>query len=576
MWSSAQSAASITRMLGPRINRGAIMSTILPTSLLAQPFALSTTFLDELQPLAPLAALDVSAVNAVSAPTPESIAPAASTEVELSPVAQFQSALAQSHQLLDELQTPGVTNGANGAAAAGAQQLSSTDQLHTLTGAAQNLVAAYNLLQTDSASTPLAAAAEAPLLNNLLHSVTQPNPAADASQAAGPATLADIGITLRPTPAIDHGAGLALDAQALQTAYAANPQGTVALVNQTTDTFEQLGDQYARQLSVEAAVPPLLVAVQAGASGSAGSNSAGVVPAAGVSQDTLADLALLDAFAGSATQAQSASSASNEAAALAQLDQLDQLQQQHQLDQARDAYATQLAALPPQAGAARTPAAPGANTIPSTQNTARTQLGEQATQAQLAQQLDAEQYAARLLDNKRLADSATQQQDDAATQLRIVEQQQESAASAAQTQVLSASAAALAEQQQTAALADAAALTLTENAALTQEASAANPAAADELAAESAVADAQAGVGATATPAAIAAAPAQTAPDNGAGNADPLAVNPALAAAIAAYRLGGATAPVQSRPAPPTQRPEPVQKVAPVDPVDSASDAPPS
>src|SRR5471032_2693771 len=497
MWSSAQSAASITRMLGPRINRGAIMSTILPTSLLAQPFALSTTFLDELQPLAPLAALDVSAVNAVSAPTPESIAPAASTEVELSPVAQFQSALAQSHQLLDELQTPGVTNGANGAAAAGAQQLSSTDQLHTLTDAAQNLVAAYNLLQTDSASTPLAAAAEAPLLNNLLHSVTQPNPAADASQAAGPATLADIGITLQPTPAIDHGAGLALDAQALQTAYAANPQGTVALVNQTTDTFEQLGDQYARQLSVEAAVPPLLVAVQAGASGSAGSNSAGVVPAAGVSQDTLADLALLDAFAGSATQAQSASSASNEAAALAQLDQLDQLQQQHQLDQARDAYTTQVAALQPHdsplgasniqgglgasnaagtLGAAATATSAGAPGTSDATGASRTRLGEQAAQELLAQQSDAEQFAARQLDSKRLNDSNTQKQQDAATQLRIVEQQQEQAASAAQTQVLNAGQAALTGQQQVQALADAAAETATENAAITAEASAANPA----------------------------------------------------------------------------------------------------
>src|SRR5471030_416593 len=529
------------------------MSTILPTSLLAQPFALSTTALDELQALTPLAALDVTAVTALAS---ESVTPIASTDVAFSPVAQFQSALAQSHQLLDELQTPEI---GSGAPAAGTGQLSSAEQLNTLTDAAQNLVAAYNLLQADGTTATLSAstvvAPPAPLLDQLQHSVSQPYPAADASQAAGPATLADIGITLQAAPAIDTGAGLTLDAQALQTAYAANPQGTVALLNQTTDTFEQLGDQYAEQRGVEAAVPPLLVAVQAGASGSAGSNSAGVVPAAGVSQDTLADLALLDAFAGSATQAQSASSASNEAAALAQLDQLDQLQQQHQLDQARDAYATQLAALPPQAGAARTPAAPGANTIPSTQNTARTQLGEQATQAQLAQQLDAEQYAARLLDNKRLADSATQQQDDAATQLRIVEQQQESAASAAQTQVLSASAAALAEQQQTAALAEAAA---------------------DELAAEAAVADAQAGVGATATPAAIVAAPAQTAPDNGAGNADPLAVNPALAAAIAAYRLGGATAPVQSRPAPPTQRPEPVQKVAPVDPVDSASDAPAS
>src|SRR5471030_731759 len=332
------------------------MSTILPTSLLAQPFALSTTALDELQALTPLAALDVTAVTALAS---ESVTPIASTDVAFSPVAQFQSALAQSHQLLYELQTPEI---GSGAPAAGTGQLSSAEQLNTLTDAAQNLVAAYNLLQADGTtatlSAPTAVATPAPLLDQLQHSVSQPYPAADASKAAGPATLADIGNTLQEEPAIDTGACLTLDAQALQTAYAANPQGTVALLNQTTDTFEQLGDQYAEQRSVEAAVPPLLVAVQAGASGSAGSNSAGVVPAAGVSQDTLADLALLDAFAGSATQAQSASSASNEAAALAQLDQLDQLQQQHQLDQARDAYATQLAALPPQAGAARTPGAP--------------------------------------------------------------------------------------------------------------------------------------------------------------------------------------------------------------------------
>src|SRR5471032_2311996 len=471
------------------------MSTILPTSLLAQPFALSTTALDELQALTPLAALDVTAVTALAS---ESVTPIASTDVAFSPVAQFQSALAQSHQLLDELQTPEI---GSGAPAAGTGQLSSAEQLNTLTDAAQNLVAAYNLLQADGTTATLSAstavAPPAPLLDQLQHSVSQPYPAADASQAAGPATLADIGITLQAAPAIDTGAGLTLDAQALQTAYAANPQGKVALLNQTTDTFEQLGDQYAEQRSVEAAVPPLLVAVQAGASGSAGSNSAGVVPAAGVSQDTLADLALLDAFAGSATQAQSASIASNEAAALAQLDQLDVLQQQQQLDQARDAYTTQVAALQPHdsplgasniqgglgasnaagtLGAAATAGTAGAPGTSDATGASRTRLGEQAAQELLAQQSDAEQFAARRLDSKRLNDSNTQKQQDAATQLRIVEQQQEQAASAAQTQVLNAGQAALTGQQQVQALADAAAETATENAAITAEASAANPA----------------------------------------------------------------------------------------------------
>lgn len=559
------------------------MSTILPTSTLAQPFALSTAFLDELHPLTPLAALEPGAIAALGN---AALTPAASSQVDLSSVAQFQSALAQSHQLLDELHTPAAGNGA-----AGAQQLSSTQQRNTVTDAAQNLVAAFNLLQADGASTLTApAAADAPLLDHLLHSVTQPNPAADASQAAGPATLADIGITLQPAQAADHGASLALNAQALATAYAANPQGTVALLNQTTGSFEQLGDQYAQQLSSEAAIPPLLAGVPDGASGG---KASGLAPAAGVSQNTLADLALLDAFAGNATQAQSASSAGNEAAALAQLDQLDGLQQQHQLDQARDAYTTQIAALKPQgltlgtqaslgaqsaAGAQATPGAPATSGTSATSVTSRTQLGEQAAQELSAQQIAAEQYAARQLDAKRLNDSATQKQQDAATELRVVEQQQEAAASAAQTQALSVSAAALTAQQQVQALADAAALTQTENAALTQEASAANPAAADELAAEAAIADAQSGVGATATPAAIVnpAAQALAPNDGGAATADPLAVNPALAAAIAAYRLGGATAPVQSRPTPPSQRPEPVRKVEPVEPVDSATDAPPS
>lgn len=471
------------------------MSTILPTSALAQPFALSTTFLDELQPLTPLAALEPAAIAALAN---EALTPSASSQVDLSSVAQFQSALAQSHQRLDALHTPG-----GGKGAAGTQQLSSTQQRNTVTDAAQNLVAAFNLLQADSASTLTAppAAADAPLLDHLLHSVTQPNPAADASQAAGPATLADIGITLQPAQAADHGASLALNAQALVTAYAANPQGTVALLHQTTGTFEQLGDQYAQQLSSEAAIPPLPAAVQAGVSGgvsngASGGKASGPAPAAGVAQNTLADLALLDAFAGNATPAQSASIAGNEAAALAQLDQLDVLQHQHQLDQARDAYTTQIAASRPQG------------------------------------------------------------------------QQQEDAASAAQT--LSASAAA---QQQVQALADAAALTLTENAALAQQASAANPAAAD-----AAIADAQSGVGTAAPPPAIVnpAAQAQAPNDGGAATADPLAVNPALAAAIAAYRIGGATAPVQSRPTPASQRPEPVRKVEAVEPVDSATDAPPS
>src|SRR5471032_265142 len=125
------------------------MSTILPTSLLAQPFALSTTALDELQALTPLAALDVTAVTALAS---ESVTPVASTDVDFSPVAQFQSALAQSHQLLDELQTPAIGSG-NGTPAAGTQQLSGMEQLNTLTDAAQNLVAAYNLLQADAATT---------------------------------------------------------------------------------------------------------------------------------------------------------------------------------------------------------------------------------------------------------------------------------------------------------------------------------------------------------------------------------------------------------------------------------------
>src|SRR5471030_174536 len=337
MWTSAQSAAPAPRKLGPRINRGAIMSTILPTSALAQPFALSTTFLDELQPLAPLTALEPAAIAALDN---AALTPAASSQVDLSSVAQFQSALAQSHQLLDELQTPV----GHGGPAASTQQLNSIDQLNTLTDAAQNLVAAFNLLQSDNASAPASAVAEAPLLNNLLHSVTQPNPAADASQAAGPATLADIGISLQPAPAIDGGANLTLNAQALQTAYAANPQGTVALLNQTTDTFEQLGDQYALQASDAAS---LAVATPAAV---AANNL--------VSQSSLADLALLDAFSETASAALPAGSVDTLSEQLAQI-QEEQLTQQ-QLDVARDAFTTQTAALP---AATDTPAAP-ASAVP--------------------------------------------------------------------------------------------------------------------------------------------------------------------------------------------------------------------
>src|SRR5471030_478815 len=318
------------------------MSTILPTSLLAQPFALSTTALDELQALTPLAALDVTAVTALAS---ESVTPIASTDVAFSPVAQFQSALAQSHQLLDELQTPEI---GSGAPAAGTGQLSSAEQLNTLTDAAQNLVAAYNLLQADGTTATLSAstavAPPAPLLDQLQHSVSQPYPAADASQAAGPATLADIGITLQAAPAIDTGAGLTLDAQALQTAYAANPQVTVALLNQTTDTFEQLGDQYALQASDAASL--------------AAATPAAVAANNLVSQSSLADLALLDAFSETASAALPAGSVDTLSEQLAQI-QEEQLTQQ-QLDVARDAFTTQTAALP---AATDTPAAP-ASAVP--------------------------------------------------------------------------------------------------------------------------------------------------------------------------------------------------------------------
>ena len=75
--------------------------------------------------------------------------------------------------------------------------------------------------------------------------------------------------------------------------------------------------------------------------------------------------------------------------------------------------------------------------------------------------------------------------------------------------------------------------------------------------------------------------PNPAAPDNasarsGGGVNDPLAVNPALAAAIAAYSLGGAQAAIQIRPAAAPPRTDRAQEVKPVQPIDSASDAPPS
>ncbi|WP_296000980.1 hypothetical protein, partial [Rugamonas sp.] len=371
------------------------MSPIEQTSILAQPFALPTSYIEALHRNEAIAALDTTALKALAL---EAVPPPASSAIDLSPVAQFQSALAQSHQLLDGL--PRSDGGSGGA------------QLDTLTGAAQNLVAAYNVLQTGDADS---ATVQAPLRSNLLHSVTQPNAAADASQAAGPATLADIGITLRAAAGNNgnNGSGdgdglsaLTLDAQALQSAYAANPQGTVALLNQTTGNFEQLGDQFAQQASVDAAAGAAAVAGSGNASASASASdltrasasaanapsitttagaNAATANAANVPQDTLADLALTDALADNAT-------ATADGVTQTQLDQLDQQQQQQQLDAAREVYSAQSAALQAQG---------------------KTLLAQQAAQLQGTEQLT----------QKQLADAGAKTVANAVTQLRVTAQQ---------------------------------------------------------------------------------------------------------------------------------------------------------
>lgn len=518
------------------------------TSILAVPFALPTSYIDALHREEAIAALDAHALKALSA---EQVPPPASTAIDLSPVAQFQSALAQSHQLLDGLQPSGDNGSSNSSSG------SSNAPLDALTGAAQNLVAAYNVLHTGEAA---GTTAQAPLLNNLLHSVTNPNPAADASQAAGPATLADIGITLQavtPAAASDASAALSLDAQALQTAYAANPQGTVALLNQTTGNFEQLGDQFAQQASIAAvggagnlstatlltaaAVPPAAASSASDASASA-TVAGSSADASAVPQDTLADLALTGALADNAA-------ATADGVTQNQLDQLDQQQQQQQLNAARDAYSAQAATQQAQ------------DKTLLTQQTAQLQSSEQLTQ-------------------KQLSDASAKTAADAITQLRVTEQQQTSTlADTVSTTVRTEAAAAQARSQAAQSIADAAALTAAENAATTAEAAAQSPQAATELSVAAAIANAQAAVQSLPAQTVLPNPAAQdnTPANNGAAVPDPLAGNPALAAAIAAYRLGGAQAAVESRPAaPPPPKPQPVPKVEPVQPVDSASDAPPS
>ncbi|WP_432380494.1 hypothetical protein [Duganella sp. P38] len=181
----------------------------------------------ELQPVnraAEAAAVNSATINAVGSAL--DAPPAASVQVDLSPVASFLLTVTNAQQQLAQAQ--------------GTQ----AQRADSVNAAVQNVVDAFNLLPTVDfdQGQPL----EASLLNNLVNSLNQQNNDGANTQAQN---LARLGLTLQPPLLSDLTGGLSLEPELLRAAFGANDRQTTDTLQNTLNSFRDQATQFAERLA---------------------------------------------------------------------------------------------------------------------------------------------------------------------------------------------------------------------------------------------------------------------------------------------------------------------------------------
>lgn len=319
-------------------------------------------------PLTPANTTAVTRLDAVTGITPlvpttitaaVDLTPLSSTTVDLSPLGQFLSSLSLSRKTLTQLQ----------GAATAINDTSETNNAEAVTTAAQQLANAFNVLQTNAVQTNAVGTAQSAIdrlasdkpdtpLQPQIQTQTQPlqAPAAGVNAASNLDALAQLGITLQTSPIAANNNTLVVDEQTLQAAFAANPAGTVASLNQAADTLDAFGADLLRQSAnavtqansidvLDNESTPALQQTTAVRDTFAADNGNSLAPkataasqhapaideesvAAAVPQTTLADMALTDLLGETqqASQAIDAAQISQEAATQLSLTQADAAQ----------------------------------------------------------------------------------------------------------------------------------------------------------------------------------------------------------------------------------------------------------
>ncbi|MYM81267.1 hypothetical protein GTP44_04745 [Duganella sp. FT50W] len=150
--------------------------------------------------------------------------PAASVQVELSPVASFLLA---------------VTNAQ--------AQLTQTQQADTINAAVQDVVNAFNLLP--SVDSDPAQPEQTSLLNELVNNLNQPSGDGTDGTTTQAQNLARLGVTLQPPPLPDLTSGLSLQPELLRAALNADDQQTTTTLQNTLSSFREQATQYAERLA---------------------------------------------------------------------------------------------------------------------------------------------------------------------------------------------------------------------------------------------------------------------------------------------------------------------------------------
>lgn len=154
--------------------------------------------------------------------------PAASVQVDLSPVASFLLSVTNAQDQLAQVQ--------------GTQ----AQRADTVNAAVQNVVDSFNLLPT--VDFDQGQPAETSLLNNLVNSLNQQvNDGVNTNTQAQ--NLSRLGVTLQPSLLSELSGGLSLEPELLRTAFNANDQQTTQTLQNTLNTFRQQATEFAERLS---------------------------------------------------------------------------------------------------------------------------------------------------------------------------------------------------------------------------------------------------------------------------------------------------------------------------------------